>query len=168
MSTASDRCSSGIRTFVLFLLVLFVGLGGRLTAGQKAPAHAEKQRCASCRRSAPLKRQGLVRQFAEIEVALSDLLTLADLRSLPKAPGSALEVLDGGKRARAQLEAVTVGDLLDKGVPLTVRRDFMLVEGSTKAMTAGWLDGGGRDLLGAVGGGRQRYGLRHFRRRLEL
>jgi len=66
--------------------------------------------------------------FAEIEVALGGSLTLRYLEGLPRAPGSRTQLLDGGNRAKAQLAAPVVGDLIERGVDVTVLRDFMLSE----------------------------------------
>ncbi|UCD53501.1 MAG: trypsin-like peptidase domain-containing protein [Phycisphaerales bacterium] len=149
MSTRLGRSLVDIRRFVLVLLVFLVGLGASRTAsaeeiskpgimpsGRKVPARLSKSRCAACRGAATAEPDLLRRHFAEIEATLSDKLTLEMLRSLPKAPGSVMKILHGGKRVRAQLEAVAVGDLLEKGVSLTVRRDFMLVTKSGKAAVA--------------------------------
>ncbi len=155
MSIGLGRSLFCTRRFVLLLGVLFIGAGTSLAAGPKgiakkgtvrsgpqAPAHAAKQRCLPCRGAAAPEPGMRRRQFAEIEVTLSDLLTLEDLRALPKAPGSMMKLLDSGTRVRAQLAAVTVGDLLEKGVSLTVRRDFMLVAKSGKAAVAESIAGG--------------------------
>jgi subtilisin-like proprotein convertase family protein len=78
----------------------------------------------------PRPPHSVCRHFAEIEVVLSDSLTLKDLASLPHAPGSGVELLGPGARARAQLPAVLVGDLIEQGQAITVLRDFMLSEKS--------------------------------------
>lgn len=148
MSTRLGRSLGGIRKLVLVLLVFSVGAGasgaarsegvakpGLLPSGRKTPARARKPACAPCRDAAASEVSVLRRHFAEIEATLSDELTLEMLSALPKAPGSVMKILDGGKRVRAQLDAVTVGDLLEKGASLTVRRDFMLVAKS------GWVAG---------------------------
>jgi len=70
----------------------------------------------------------VARHFAEIEVDLSDSLTLEKLRNLPHAPGSCMKLLATGVRARAQLPATLVGDLIEQGESITVLRDFMLSE----------------------------------------
>jgi len=70
------------------------------------------------------------RHFAEMEVVLSTSLTLEALANMPQAPGSRMEVLDGGRRAKAQLAAPLVGDLIERGEAVTVLRDFMLSERS--------------------------------------
>lgn len=97
------------------------------------------------KKSSPVKNQDtaisqepamLQGHFAEIEVVLDDMMTLEDLDSLPQAPGSKMELLDGGKRALVQLPAVIVGDLIEKGIPLTVHRDFMLVRKMSKSFYA--------------------------------
>lgn len=66
--------------------------------------------------------------FAEIDVVLDASLTLDDLATMPHAPGSDVEVLEGGRRARVQLPATRVGDLIERGQEVTVLRDFMLSE----------------------------------------
>ena len=70
------------------------------------------------------------RHFAEIEVVLGDSLTLRDLATMAQAPGSRLEVLDAGRRAKVQLAAPLVGDLIDRGETVVVLRDFMLSAGA--------------------------------------
>lgn len=68
--------------------------------------------------------------FAEIAVTLSESLTAAALARLPRAPGSRVRLLDGGRRATAQLAATVVGDLIEQGQEVTVVRDFLLSERS--------------------------------------
>lgn len=69
-------------------------------------------------------------RYAEIEVALCDALTRRQLADLPRAPGSVLRCLDGTRRFRAQLPAPIVGDLIERGIEVTVVRDFMVWENS--------------------------------------
>lgn len=78
-------------------------------------------------------------KFVEVEVILSDQCSLSDIRALPRAPGSDLEVLDSGMRVRVQLPARRVKAIVKKGADVTVLRKFVLVEGSTGE--AGSLDG---------------------------
>lgn len=66
--------------------------------------------------------------FAEVEVVVDDLRPLDRLRSLPCAPGSRLQILDGGERVKAQWYAPAVGDLIEEGAQVTVLRDFILSE----------------------------------------
>lgn len=66
--------------------------------------------------------------FAEIEVSLNESLTAVVLARLPQAPGSRVRLFDGGRRATAQLAAEVVGDLIERGYDVTVRRDFMLLQ----------------------------------------
>lgn len=68
------------------------------------------------------------RHFAEIEVALTGSLMRRDLEGLPRAPGSRIQLLEGGNRARVQLAAPIVGDLIEQGFDVAVLRDFMLSE----------------------------------------
>ena len=77
------------------------------------------------------------RHFAEVEVTLDEVVTLEDLAALPQAPGGEVRVLDGAKRAWAQLPATVVGDLIEKGADITVSRDFLLVGASQKMSSAG-------------------------------
>lgn len=67
--------------------------------------------------------------FAEVEITLDDEVTLSDISALPRAPGSDLEVLDGGKRVRLQLPADRVEALVEEGTQVAVLRNFVLVEG---------------------------------------
>lgn len=64
--------------------------------------------------------------FAEIEVTVNESLTVAALARLPQAPGSHIRLVDGGRRATAQLAAASVGDLIEQGHDVTVLRDFLL------------------------------------------
>jgi len=73
-------------------------------------------------RRAPLK-------FAEVEIVLSKQLSLADISGLPRAPRSDLEVLDGGQRVKVQLPASMVKALIEKGVEISLVRNFILFEG---------------------------------------
>lgn len=66
--------------------------------------------------------------FAEIEVSLDESLTAMVLAGLPQAPGSRVRLFDGGRRATAQLAAEIVGDLIEQGHDVIVRRDFLLAE----------------------------------------
>ncbi len=67
-------------------------------------------------------------QFAEVEIMLTDAVSLRRLRAYPLAPGSQIETLDEGAKIRAQLPAPIVADLIDKGAQVKVLRDFMLWE----------------------------------------
>ncbi|MHC4337674.1 MAG: trypsin-like serine peptidase [Planctomycetota bacterium] len=68
-------------------------------------------------------------KFAEVEILFSDKFGIEQIQSLPKAPGSNLEVLDNPKHIRAQLPASEVKALVDRGADITVLRRFILVEG---------------------------------------
>ena len=92
--------------------------------------------------------------FAEIEVSLNESLTAVALARLPQAPGSRVRVLDGGRRATAQLAAEIVGDLIEQGHDVTVLRDIMLSEKLDVQMEAREETGAARASLhsqGAVG-----------------
>ncbi len=91
--------------------------------------------------------------FAEIEVVLSESLTAAALAHLPKAPGSRVRVVEGGRRATAQLAATVVGDLIEQGHDVTVLRDFMLsqkVDANTKANDDGATEASSLQLQGGI------------------
>jgi len=87
----------------------------------------EKSLPAALRKAARTTRP-MGRHFAEIEVVLSATLTLDDLLAMPHAPGSHVDVLEEGMRAKAQLPAPLVGDLIERGEAVVVMRDFMLLQ----------------------------------------
>ncbi len=66
--------------------------------------------------------------FAEVEVTVDERRTIERLRALPRAPGSRLEILDGGQRVKAQWYATAVGELIEEGAQVNVLRDFILSE----------------------------------------
>jgi subtilisin-like proprotein convertase family protein len=67
--------------------------------------------------------------FAEVDIVLSDQLSLADIIALPCAPDGEPQVLDGGARVRVQLPARRLKALVRRGAQVTVLRKFMLVQG---------------------------------------
>ncbi|MFQ6036950.1 MAG: hypothetical protein ACE5NM_14015, partial [Sedimentisphaerales bacterium] len=67
-------------------------------------------------------------RFAEVEILLSDELSLDDISALPTAPGSDLKVLDDPRRVVVQLPDITVKKLLDAGADVTVMKNFMLIK----------------------------------------
>jgi subtilisin-like proprotein convertase family protein len=71
-------------------------------------------------------------QFAEIEVAVTQTVSLRRLRSYPLAPGSRIELLDNGAKVRAQLPAPIVANLIEEGAQVKVLRDFLLWEKSAE------------------------------------
>ncbi|KPJ66629.1 MAG: hypothetical protein AMJ43_07595 [Coxiella sp. DG_40] len=68
-------------------------------------------------------------RFAEVEIVLSERLSLADISGLQRAPRSDLEVLDGGRRVKVQLPASVVKALIEEGAEISVIRNFILFEG---------------------------------------
>lgn len=76
-----------------------------------------------------LRRSAL--KFAEVEVVLNNQFDIEYISSLPRAPGSNLEVLGGSNRVRVQLQASQVNALIKKGANVNVLRKFVLVEGPT-------------------------------------
>jgi len=71
--------------------------------------------------------------YSEVEVILDGQFSLSDIASLPRAPGSNLEVLDGGKRVKAQLPSEYVAALADSGADIDILRNFVLIEGGAEA-----------------------------------
>ncbi len=70
--------------------------------------------------------------WAEVQVTLDKTWILDRFDTLPCAPGSRLEVLDGDQQIKAQWPATVVADLIEQGADLVVLRDFMLVQNSDK------------------------------------
>jgi hypothetical protein len=68
-------------------------------------------------------------KFIEVEIAVSDEFNIEYISSLPRAPGSDLEVLDDPEHVRVQLSASELKALADKGAKITVLRKFILAEG---------------------------------------
>lgn len=74
--------------------------------------------------------------FAEAEIVIDELRTIERLRALPCAPGSRLEMLDGGARVKGQWHAPAVGDLIEEGAQVIVLRDFILSQKPVRATSA--------------------------------
>jgi hypothetical protein len=68
-------------------------------------------------------------RFVEVEIVLNDNFNIEYVSSLPRAPGSDLEVLDSPKRVRVQLPVSEAKALVDEGIKIDVLRKFILVEG---------------------------------------
>lgn len=75
-------------------------------------------------------------KFAEVEIVVTGKFSMDYISSLPRAPGSELEVLDGGKRVRVQLASSQVKQLVKKGADTVVLRKFILVEGFKRGEAA--------------------------------
>jgi len=120
------RAKTKVVTFsrTLALLTLVVGLLGQSSTAQGDGSAAQ------IRVAGSKQRTRVVGSFAEVEITLNDEIRLSDISALPRAPGSDLEVLDGGRRVRGQLPTSYVDALLDKGAEITVLRKFVLIEGS--------------------------------------
>ena len=101
-----------------------------VTSTSRPRSHLPKALLPSCKGGWPSQASVQYSQFAEIEVTVTDRVSLRRLRSYPLAPGSQFELLDGGQRVRAQLPAPIVGDLIEEGADVKVLRDFMLWEKS--------------------------------------
>ncbi len=71
--------------------------------------------------------------FAEVEVVLDEWRTIERLKTLPCAPGSRLEILDGGRQVKAQWYATAVGELIEEGAQVKVLRDFILLQKPTRS-----------------------------------
>jgi len=71
-------------------------------------------------------------KYVELEIFLGEGLSLVDIASLPMAPGSEVEIIAGGKRAKIQTPAYVADAMLDSGVKAFVRRKFLLFEGGEK------------------------------------
>jgi hypothetical protein len=102
----------------------------RWASGAQQSSHLPKALRPSCKDGWVGNPDPQYSQYAEVEITVTDTLTLRRLRSFPTAPGNRLEVLDGGKRVRVQLPATIVADLIDEGAQVQVLRDFMLWEKS--------------------------------------
>ncbi|MHC4863512.1 MAG: trypsin-like serine peptidase [Planctomycetota bacterium] len=68
--------------------------------------------------------------YTEAELVLGEQLTMADIKALPKAPASDLQLLDSPKRVKVQLPTSRLKNLADKGAKITVLRKFLLYEGA--------------------------------------
>jgi hypothetical protein len=97
--------------FALFLTIVFVTNGVLANTSGAAPGKSAIK-------------------YAEVEILPGNELGIEYVRTLPRAPGSDLEVLDDGKRIRMQLLASQVKVLVDQGADIAVQRKFVLVEGS--------------------------------------
>jgi len=80
-----------------------------------------------CRDKAPVPTPEYI-HCVEAEITLDQKHTLARLRSLPRVPGSRLNVLEEDGRLRAQWPATVVADLMEQGAEVTVLKDFMLAQ----------------------------------------
>lgn len=91
--------------------------------------------------------------WAEVQVALDEARTLERCDALPCAPGSRLEVLEGGLQIKAQWPATVVADLIEEGADVTVLRDFTLVQSARRDASvatkgqAGLMATTGRDVV---------------------
>lgn len=97
-----------------------------LSLSRRGWSRPPKSAAAPCKCAGTQDASALYPHFAEVEVTLDELRTVEALKALPRAPGSRLEVLDGGRRIRAQWYATAVADLLEKGAQVKVLRDFVL------------------------------------------
>ncbi len=126
-----NRIRGWVHVLTIAVVLTLVSPGGRAEGDEARPiltsARASKVVRGSAGRRAHAMRAPYA-HFAEIEVTLSESLTAADLTRLPRAPGSRVRLLEGGKRATAQLAATVVGDLIEQGQDVTVVRDFLLSE----------------------------------------
>jgi len=66
--------------------------------------------------------------FSEVEIAIDGDLTVEAVAAYGVAPGSDLEVLEGGSRVRVQLSSESVESLVVAGAEVEVIRRFVLVE----------------------------------------
>ncbi len=66
-------------------------------------------------------------RFSEVEISLDDNFTLSDAHTLPRAPGSEIQVLDDGRKVKTQLPQKIVQDLIETGADVTVMRNFILM-----------------------------------------
>jgi len=76
-----------------------------------------------------------VGNFAEVEIVFNEEITLSVISSLPRAPGSDLEVLDDGRRVIVQLPEEYAEALVAQGVEISVLRKFILIEGIASQST---------------------------------
>lgn len=116
---------------LIFLVVVFALPAQRAVAETSASAGQTYEPAKIVKVTEPSRAQPgtTVGSFAEVEITLDDEVTLSDVSALPRAPGSDLEVLDGGKGVRLQLTADRVEALVEEGVEIAVLRNFVLVEG---------------------------------------
>ena len=107
-----------------------------LTSAARGWAHAPKAAVAPCLCERSRDSYPEYPHFAEVEVVLDETRTVERLKTLPCAPGSRLEVLDGGQRVKAQWYATAVGDLIDEGADVTVLRDFVLSQKPVRSVAS--------------------------------
>jgi hypothetical protein len=66
--------------------------------------------------------------FSEVEITLDENFTLSDAQTLPVAPGGDVQVLDDGRKVKAQLPQKSVRNLIDTGADVNVTRNFILMQ----------------------------------------
>jgi len=118
--------------FVLIFIPVLCGLSvGPVLAEERSQAAKPDISVKSTNPEQPAEKQLKVAasNFAEVEIVLNERCSLADISGLKSAPGSDMEVIDGGKRMRVQLSSSDIKALVAKGVEVKVIREFVLVEG---------------------------------------
>ncbi|MCJ7692827.1 MAG: trypsin-like peptidase domain-containing protein, partial [Sedimentisphaerales bacterium] len=133
-----EGISSGNPRLVFFVVLLSFLTGSFLTE-DSAFGSDEKQRIEKVAAKELLKRDSIKRdsikrsgKYVEMEIFLGEELSLADIASLPMAPGSEVEIIAGGKRAKVQVPSYVAEAVLGSGVKAFVRRKFILFEGGEK------------------------------------
>jgi hypothetical protein len=111
-------------------------LKGMVKAGVMPASHLPKSLRAPCKGGGTLQNATSYSQFAEVEITITNTVSLKRLRSYPLAPGSTMEMLDNGTRIRAQLPAPIVATLIEEGAKIKVIRDFLLWEKSAQSSDA--------------------------------
>ena len=77
--------------------------------------------------------EGQGRPYVEAVITLGPLISLKDAESLPKAPGSRLELLKLNNKVRIQIPKAVADLLSDHGIEVSLLREFMLVAGQGSA-----------------------------------
>jgi hypothetical protein len=118
MKTINSSPRSFFLSFLIFLLLCCCGLYAKPLKRHKPDSTNQK------------RSRTFSQNFSEVEIAISEDLTLADISALPKAPGSKLEVMKNSKRVRVQLPTGEVETLAEKGADIKKFRQFVLFEAS--------------------------------------
>ena len=67
--------------------------------------------------------------YVEAAITFGNLISLEEVYSLPRAPGSNREIIKSENAVRIQIPAKSAASLLDRGVAVSVLREFTLVRG---------------------------------------
>ncbi|MHC4364238.1 MAG: hypothetical protein ACYSTJ_02070, partial [Planctomycetota bacterium] len=129
MESAESR-GAAIRLRIFIAVLILIGHAGGGGSSVWAAA-GETVKNIQAVRFNPRQVTSSARNFAEVEIVPGGQLSLAEISTLPRAPGSDVQVLAGPGRVRVQLPAEQVRALVDAGAGVTVLRRFLVFEGST-------------------------------------